>query len=138
MSYTKLIAKHDRIEIDGTDVSNAFQEFAFTSQATQEAVTGFSVSGNVENLPGNKDQGFTGTAFYTEEFVSLIAPLHFDDTVVEILYQPNGLVDSGATVFYGNCTIDQFGPSNTVGSVSTMPFSAKPSDEAGIQTGAGT
>jgi len=138
MSYTKIVALHDRIEIDGTDVSNSFNEFGFTSEHTEVDASGFSVTGTDETLPGNTQQGFTGTAFMSEEFIALVAPLHANKTVVEILWQPNGLVNSAATTFFGNCTINTFSPTDTRGSVSTMAFTAKPADEDGIQSGAGT
>lgn len=133
MAYTKQIARHDKITIDGTDVSNAFRQFGFSSEHSEEDVSGFSVSGNDEFLPGSTDQGFSGEAFYTEEFAALVFPLHAARTIVEVTWQPNGLVDSTREVYYGNCTINQFGPANTRGSVSTMPFAAKPADEDGIQ-----
>lgn len=138
MAYTKVVAKHDRIEIDGTDYSNAFSEFGFTSEHSTVDASGFSVSGVDESLPGNTAQGFSGTMFVTEETVAAIFPLHKNKTVVEILWQPNGLVDAGATVFYGNCTINTFSPSDTRGSVSTTPFSATIADENGITSAAGT
>lgn len=133
MAYTKQIARHDKITIDGTDVSNAFREFGFSSEHSEEDVSGFSVSGNDETLPGATAQTFSGTAFYTEEFAALVQPLHANRTVVEITWQPDGLIDSSREVYYGDCTINQFGPANTRGSVSTMPFSAKPATEDGIQ-----
>jgi hypothetical protein len=133
MAYTKMIARHDKITIDGTDVSNAFRQFGFTSEHSEEDVSGFSVSGNDETLPGATAQTFSGEAFYTEEFAALVQPLHANRTVVEITWQPNGLIDATREVYYGNCTINQFGPENTRGSVSTMPFNAKPADEDGIQ-----
>lgn len=132
MTYTKLVARHDKITIDGTDVSNSFRQFGFTSEHSEEDVSGFSASGIDETLPGTTAQGFTGEAFYTEELAALIYPLHAARTTVEITWQPNGLVDATREVYLGNCTINQFGPENTRGSVSTMPFSAKPADEDGI------
>jgi hypothetical protein len=138
MAFTKKIAKSDRIEIDGTDYSNAFRVFGFTSEHSEEDVSGFSATGVDETLPGSTAQGFTGEMFYTEESAPDIWDLHINKTVVEVLYQPNGLVDGSATTYYANCTINQFGPANTRGQVSVMPFSAKPADENGIQSGAGT
>ncbi len=90
VSFTKKVAKHDRIEIDGTDYSNAFRQFGFSSEHSAEDVSGFSVSGNDE------------------------------------------------TTYYAECTINQFGPADTRGQVSVMPFSATPATEDGIQSGAGT
>jgi hypothetical protein len=132
MAYTKQIARHDKITIDGTDVSNAFREFGLTSEHSEEDVSGFSVTGTDEILPGRTAQGFEGEAFYAEEFVALIWPIHINRTVVEITWQPDGLVDATREIWIGNCTINQFGPRNTRGSVSVMPFSAKPADEDGI------
>ena len=132
MAYTKLIAKSDKITIDGTDVSNSFREFGFSSEHTQEDVSGFSASGIDEFLPGANTQGFSGEAFYTEELATLVYPIHANRTVVEISWQPDGLVDATREIYIGNCTINQFGPTNTRGSVSVMPFAAAPADEDGI------
>ncbi len=135
MAYTKLVARHDKITIDGTDVSNSFSEFGFSSEHSEEDVSGFSVSGNDETLPGRTSQGFSGTAFYTEELAALIQPIHAAKEIVPISWQPNGLLDATREIYSGNCTINQFGPANTRGSVSTMPFAAKPADEVGITVG---
>jgi hypothetical protein len=132
MAYTKKIARHDRITIDGTDVSNSFSEFGFSSEHTQEDVSGFSVTGIDEFLPGRTEQGFSGTAFYTEELATLIYPLHYNRTIIEITWQPDGLVDATREVYLGNCIINTFGPTDTRGTVSTMPFAATPADEDGI------
>jgi hypothetical protein len=133
VAYTKLIARHDKITIDDVDVSNSFSEFGYTSEHSEEDVSGFSVSGIDETLPGSTAQSFTGTAFYTEELAAIVEPLHRARTVCSIAWQPNGLVDATREIFYGECTINQFGPANTRGSVSTMPFSARPADENGIR-----
>ncbi len=134
MAYTKLISRHDKVTIDGVDVSNAFREFGYSSEHSEEDVSGFSVSGNDEVLPGSTAQSFTGEAFYTEELAAIIEPIHRAREIVEITWQPNGLVDATREVYVGNCTINQFVPANTRGSVSTMPFTAKPSDVTGITT----
>jgi hypothetical protein len=138
MAYTKLVAKSDRISIDGTDVSNAFREFGITSSKATEDASGFSVTGVDETLPGATTQAFTGTFFITEEIISLLWTLHVNDTVVEIQWQPNGLVNASATVFYGNCTIGDFSPTDTRGSVSTSSFNAPTADEDGITAATGT
>lgn len=138
MAFTKKVAKHDRIEIDGTDYSNAFRQFGFSSEHSVEDVSGFSVSGNDETLPGSTAQGFTGEMFYTEESAPAIWALHQGRDIVEVLFQPNGLVDATATTYYADCTINQFGPADTRGQVSVMPFSATPATEDGIQSAAGT
>lgn len=132
MAFTKIVAKHDKITIGGTDYSNAFNEFGFTSEHSTVDASGFSVSGVDETQPGNTAQGFAGTMFVTDETVAGIFPLHINKTPTEITWQPNGLIDSGATIFRGTCTINTFSPSDTRGSVSTTPFSATIADENGI------
>jgi hypothetical protein len=135
MAYTKQIARHDKITIDGTDVSNAFREFGLSSEHSEEDASGFSASGVDETLPGSTARGFTGEAFYTEELASLVWPLHDGRDIIPISWQPNGLVDATREIYSGNCIIYQFGPANTRGSVSTMPFSARAADENGISVG---
>src|SRR5918992_2432270 len=110
MAYTKKVARHDKITIDGTDVSNSFRQFGYTSEHTEEDVSGYSVSGNDEFLPGRTNQTFTGEAFYTEELGAIIEPLHRNRTVCTIAWQPDGLVDATREIYTGECTINQFGP----------------------------
>lgn len=127
MAYTKKISRHDKITIDGTDVSNSFREFGFSSEHTSEDVTGFSVTGTVEQLAGVTNQSFVGEAFYTEELGTIVQPLHANRTACTITWQPDGLVDATREVYTGaGMFILTFGPTNTVGGVSVMPFSAVP------------
>lgn len=132
MAYTKQIARHDKITIDGTDVSNSFRQFGFSGEHSEEDVSGFSASGADEFLAGRTTQGFTGEAFYTEELALIVHPLWVNKTVCVITWQPDGLVDATREIYSGNCTIFQFGPANTRGAVSVMPFSARPADATGI------
>lgn len=132
MAYTKQIARSDKITIDGTDVSNSFRQFGFTSEHTEEDVSGFSASGADESLPGRTQQSFTGEAFYTEELAAIVYPIHANREIVEITWQPDGLNDATREVYVGNCIIYQFGPADTRGSVSVMPFTARAADENGI------
>jgi hypothetical protein len=132
MAFTKLISRHDKITIDGVDVSNSFRQFGYSSEHSEEDVSGFSVSGNDEVLPGRTAQSFTGEAFYTEELSAIVEPLHRARTVCTIAWQPDGLIDASREVYSGECTINQFGPANTRGAVSTMPFTARAADETGI------
>ena len=135
MAYTKKIARHDKITIDGTDVSNSFREFGYTSEHTEEDVSGFSATGTNEFLPGATTQGFTGEAFYTEELAAIVEPLHRNRTQCVIAWQPDGLVDATREIYSGTCTINTFGPSDTRGSVMVMPFAATPALSAGITVG---
>jgi hypothetical protein len=130
-----MIARHDKITIDWTDVSNSFREFGFSSEHAQEDVSGFSATGNDEFLPGATTQQFTGEAFYTEELAAIVQPLHANRTICTIAWQPNGLSDATREIYSGECVINQFGPANTRGSVSVMPFTATPADATGITVG---
>jgi hypothetical protein len=132
MAYTKLISRHDKITIDGTDVSNSFNAMGRPSVHSDEDVSGFSVTGIDETLPGSTAQSFEGTAFYTEELAAIVGPLHAARTTCAITWQPDGLVDATREIYSGNCKIMEFSPSNTRGSVSTMTFRATPADSAGI------
>lgn len=132
MAYTKQIARHDKVMIDGTDVSNAFRQIGFESEHSEEDVSGFSVTGNDETLPGRTASGFSGEFFYTEEIAAILYPIHANRTIVEMSWQPDGLVDATREIYIGNVTINTFSPNNTRGSVSTSPFSARAADEDGI------
>jgi hypothetical protein len=134
VTYTKKISRHDKITIDGTDVSNSFREFGRPSEDSREDVSGFSVTGVDEFLPGTRDQRFEGTAFYTEELGTLVEPLYKNRTAVVITWQPDGLVDATREIYSGTCTITTFSPSNTRGDASTFPFVATP-DSNGITVG---
>jgi hypothetical protein len=135
VAYTKKVSRHDKITFDGTDVSNSFREFGLTSENTTEDVTGFSASGTQELLPGITNQQFVGEAFYTEELAAIIYPLHSARTAVTITWQPDGLVDATREIFTGECLINTFGPTNTVGGVSVMPFAAAPGPGETISVG---
>jgi len=138
MAFTKDIARHDRVWHDGEDVSNAYREFGFTSEHSEEDVSGFSVSGIDEFLPGSTTQGFAGEAFYTPEFYAILWPLHLGRDVFEAQWQPDGLIDPTREVFYGNVTANTFNPNATRGSVRVMQTTFRPADENGIQSAAGT
>jgi hypothetical protein len=131
VTYTKKIARHDKITIDGTDVSNSFSAFGRPSTDALEDVSGFSVTGVDESLPGSRTQQFTGAAWYTEELGAIVEPLYKNRTPVVITWQPDGLVDATREVYVGTCIITEFSPENTRGSGSSMPFVAVP-DTNGI------
>lgn len=138
MAYDKLTALHDRIEIDGTDVSGCFSQFGLTSNDSDVDVSGFSGSGVDETLSGTRSEGFSGQAFYSEDLAALLWPIHRDRSIVEVLWQPNGLVDSSALTYYANCQSRTFDPTNTRGSASTTPVNFVVADAVGITQAAGT
>lgn len=132
MAYTKKIARHDKVMIDGSDVSNAFSDIGFTGSNAVEDVTGFSVTGNAEEIAGKTTTGFSGEMYYTEEMAAIVYPIFQGRTVVEMSWQPDGLVDATREIYIGNVQINEFSPRNTVGSVMKSPFSASAADEDGI------
>jgi hypothetical protein len=138
MTYTKEIALHDEIIIDGTDASNAFRTFGFSSEHTQEDVSGFSVSGFSEFLAGVTNQSLSGEAFYTPETYALLYPLHANRTIFPIQWQPDGLIDSTRETYIGNVQLLTFNPDATRGSVRVMTCTFTAADENGIAATAGS
>jgi len=134
VAYTKKIARHDKITIDGTDVSNSFRTFGRPSEDSQEDVSGFSTTGNDEFLPGTRAQRFEGEAFYTEELASVVEPLYKNRTSTTVTWQPDGLVDSTREIYSGTGTIPEFSPTDERGSVMTFNFVFLP-DANGITVG---
>ena len=134
MAYTKLIAKSDKIAIDGTDVSNSFRSFGRPSEDSREDVSGFSSTGVDEFLPGSRDQRFEGEAFYTEELGLIVEPLYTNRTTCTVTWQPNGLVDATREIYSGTGTISEFSPTDTRGSVATFRFVFLP-NSSGITVG---
>jgi len=61
-----------------------------------------------------------------------VYPIHTNREIVEITYQPNGLVDATREVYHGNCYINTWSPGSTFGDVATMDFAASAADVTGI------
>lgn len=138
MSYTKDIALHDEITVDGTDASNAFRTFGFSSEHTQVDASGFSVSGADENLAGRTAQSLEGEAFYTPESYALLYPLHANRTIFEIVWQPDGLIDNSREAYVGNVQLLTFNPNATRGDVRVMTCTFSAADENGIAATTGS
>lgn len=134
MTFTKIVALHDRITIDGVDYSNAFRTFGLTSDGNTVDVSGFSVSGADETLMGSKAQSFSGDVYITSETVAFLFPLHTNNSIFEVAWQPNGLVDGTAPTFHGNCQLRTFDPTDTRGDASVSPVTFTVADQNGIST----
>jgi predicted neuraminidase len=80
VTYTKEIALHDRVTVDGVDISNACRSFGFTSETATVDDSGFSVTGTDETLSGATAQGFTGDIYVTKEIEALLFPIHKNRT----------------------------------------------------------
>ena len=138
MAYTKNIELHDAISADGTDVSNAFRTFGQPSSKAVQDASGFSVTGADEQLVGAKTQTFEGEMFYTPESYALFKPLFDNGTIFEMTWQPEGLVDAGREVYYGNVQMSAWGAVVTRGSVAAFPVTFIVADDAGITSAAAT
>ncbi len=134
----KEIALHDEILADGEDVSNLFRTFGFSSEHSQEDVSGFSVTGNDEFLAGKTTQSLEGECFYTEDSYALFYPLHANRTIFPLQWQPEGLIDSGRETYYGNVQILTFNPNAERGGVRVMTMTFSAADATGIVAGAGS
>ena len=134
MTYTKKTALHDRITVDGVDMSNAFDTFGFTSDDQDADVSGFSVSGVDETLSGTRAEGFTGDVFITSETEALLWPLHRDRDIFQVSWQPDGLVDNTRTTYHALCQLRTFDPSATRGQPYKTTATFRVSDPNGITT----
>lgn len=138
MAYTKKIGRHDQISLDTVDVSNSFRSFGITSTNATEDVTGFSVTGNAETLPGTSARGFTGEAFWTPELEGIVWPLHANRTLCSVSWQANGLVGNLYDTYAGECYINDITITDTVGGVNVATITFESGDATGIVSTAGS
>ena len=138
MAYTKKIGRHDQISIDTTDVSNSFRSFGLASTNAVEDVTGFSVTGNAETLPGTSARGFTSEAYYTPELEAIVWPLHANRTLCSVSWQADGLVSNIYDTYSGECYINEITITDTVGSVNIATITFEAGDATGITAAAGS
>lgn len=132
MTFTKQVARHDKITIDGTDYSNAFRSFNLSNEDSTIDVSGFSVTGTDETLSGTRAQSFTGDMFYTAETGPAMWTLYQARTIFAVSWQPDGLVDSSRETYTGNCQIRTFPPADTRGDVAVMTITFTAADQAGV------
>jgi hypothetical protein len=138
VSYTKQIALSDYIAIDGSDMSDCFDQFGLTSEDEQVDVSGYNATGADEFLQGKRTQSFTGEVFYTSEMYAILYPLYANRTVFELNWQPDGLADPSREVYYGNVSMLQFSPTTTRGDVAKFSVTFAAADAAGIVAAAAT
>jgi len=132
VAYSKKMGSHAKVTIDGTDVSNGFSSIQRDSVNATVPAGGFSVGGVAEQLLGERTQGFSGTAFVTEELSAICEPIHRNREIVEMTFQPDGLIDATREIYIGNVYISEWSPNSTFGDVSTMNFQAVAADATGI------
>lgn len=132
MAFTKQVARHDHITIDGTDYSNAFRSFGPSSEDSEVDVSGFSESGADETLAGARTASFTGEMYVTTETDAAMWTIHESRAVVPVTWQPNGLVDNTRPTWNGNCQLRTFPITDTRGDASTMSLTFTVADNLGI------
>lgn len=132
MAFTKDNALHDKITVDGQDMSNAFRTFGFNSEHESIDVSGFSVSGADETIAGKTTQTLEGEAFYTPESFAILYYLHANRTIFPIAWQPEGLTDASRETFSGNVQLLTFNPNAERGSARVMTCTFTAADENGI------
>jgi hypothetical protein len=128
----KEIALHDRVEIDGEDVSNLARTANFNSEHEQVDVSGFSVSGADESLAGKTVQSFEAEFFHGAQSHALLYPLHANRTIFPIEWQPQGLVEASREVLAGNAQLLTYNPNATRGSVRVITATFTAADENGL------
>lgn len=128
----KEIALHDRVEIDGTDVSNLARTANFNSEHEQVDVSGFSVSGADEFLAGKTVQSFEAEFFHGAQSHALLYPLHADRTIFALEWQPQGLVEASRETLAGNAQLLTYSPNAERGGVRVITATFSAADSAGL------
>lgn len=133
MANRKEIALHDRVEFDGTDISNLVRSVERESSQEQVDASGFSESGRDEFLAGSQTQSITFDIFGggTDTHKALIAA-HEERTVVWIEWQADGLLDSTRETLVGNALLIDYPTGSTRKEVRTTPARFVPADENGF------
>lgn len=134
MAYTKSAARHDQILLGGVDASNSFRQFGFAGENTVEDVTGFSVTGNQETIPGVQTTGFEFEAFYTPQLEALLEDVFFSRSIIQVSWQPDGLITLATPfkTYVGNCYLNSWNPNDEVGGVRVMTGRFDAADATGI------
>lgn len=134
----KELALHDRVEIDGTDISTYVRGVETESENTEVDSSGFSASGNDEKLAGTRVQSITFEIIAGEETHALLWPIHRDRDVVAIEWQPHGLIDLGRETLYGNAQLLTYPPGAARGELRTVSCRFTPGDSDGFDWTAAT
>jgi hypothetical protein len=133
----KRIALHDSVKIDATDLSNFARTVRLTSEHAREDVSGFSVTGANEYLPGATDQSveveFYGS-YGTGEVHATLYPIHKNRTIVAFVWRPDQTAVVSATnpELRGNVSIYTYGPGAERGATDTFPVVFNAADAAGL------
>lgn len=131
--YEKRAARHDFIELDGTDWSNAFSQMNGNFAKTALPAGGFSETGVDETVAGPRTESFTGQAFTNPELLSELFQLYTSGETFLLQWQKNGLVANTEPLFYAQVRLDEFSPESTFGDVDIMPVTFQVADANGVR-----
>lgn len=134
----KELALYDRVEIDGTAVSNYVRAVETESENTEVDASGFSATGNDEKLAGTRVQSITFEIILGTEMHALLWPIHRDRSVVPIEWQPHGLIDLGRETLYGNAQLLTYPPGASRGELRVVSCRFTPGDSDGFDWTAAT
>lgn len=130
----KSLALTDRVEIDGSDLSEFARAVNPTSEHTEVDVSGFNSTGKDETLPGNIAESVEVEFFWCPEVHDVLYPAHRDRTIVTFEWNPdqNSGTSSDNPLLSGNVYVNTYSPSHTRGEGRPFTVLFKPADEAGL------
>lgn len=128
----KEIALYDRVSVDSNDVSDYCSAVATESENEQVDVSGFNAGGTDEFLAGKRTQAITFTFFAGPEIHAILEPIHTERSLVEIEWQPAGLIDGTRETLSGMAQLLTYPPSAERGSPRTIEARFTPGDAGGL------
>jgi hypothetical protein len=134
VTYTKKIALHDRITVDGVDVSNAFRSFGFTSETPPSTCPVSARAVLTRRCPGRGRRASQATFTSPRRSRRCCGRSIKNRTSVGVSWQPDGLLDNTRTTYHGLCQLRTFSPADTRGDASTFTATFTISDSNGIGT----
>lgn len=134
---SKRIALKDYVEVDGHDLSDFCRSVDFTSDHSQEDVSGFNAGGTNEYLAGPTVQTFTAEFFMGSgagEPFDVLRPLHVNKTVFTIKWREDQTLPVSATnpQLTGNVQLFAFGKGAQRGSAETRSITFAAVDSTGL------
>lgn len=133
----KRIALKDSVMVDTVDLSNLARAVTFSSEHSQEDVSGFSATGVNEYLAGPTTQTLTVTfygSYGTGEVHQTLYPLHKNRTICAVKWRPDSTSPVSVTnpELRGNALVFTYAPGATRGDVDSYDVVFTAVDAAGL------
>lgn len=130
----KRIALKDRIEVDGTDLSNFARSVGWSSEHTEVDVSGFNPTGADESLAGSTKQSFTVEFYNSKEVRNVVYHLHRDRVIFPIIWCEDGSVgvSDDNPELHGRVQALGYAPSAARGSADTFSVTFSAADSTGL------